>query len=138
MEKAIFYYKAKTINELRVKSSEEVRELLRPIIKDEEKLHGKDFDKLLKLLTRDNPEKEYSVQMIVPLRPKEYDYFANHLLVSHEFMYQHIKLMGEDDKGVVKCLLVYCDKREYALLVNGEGHDYARYTAKVPLKEIET
>ena len=68
---------------------------------------------------------------IIALTQAQYQHFFSHLLEDMPFISANRELMGGGSDGVTRCLLVTTRNIKGGLLVDGQGYDYARYTAEV-------
>ena len=70
--------------------------------------------------------------------PQRLSPFASrsHLLEDMPFISANRELMGGGSDGVTRCLLVTTRNIKGGLLVDGQGYDYARYTAEVLDKSV--
>ena len=71
------------------------------------------------------------VEKVIELTQEQYRHFSAHLLEDMPFITAHRNLAGHDAQGVTRCLLVTTRNIRGGMLINSEGHDYARYTADV-------
>lgn len=76
------------------------------------------------------------VVKIIALTQAQYQHFFSHLLEDMPFISANRELMGGGSDGVTRCLLVTTRNIKGGLLVDGQGYDYARYTAEVPDKSV--
>jgi len=127
--KATFYRKAGNLEEMRDTTEDEVRAALEKIIRPDAPKKG--IEKIVKMLTRPERQIAYVITKTVELTENEYDEFADNLLEDSELVKGNMELMYEKN-GVFYCLAVTCETREWTILVECEGFDYARYTAKIP------
>lgn len=72
------------------------------------------------------------VEKVIHLSGEQLDDFSKNLLRDYDFIAENIGLMRQDENDVKHCLLVIGDDREYGILVESEGYNYARYAAFVP------
>ena len=86
-------------------------------------------------LTDDTPHMvqmtPFRVVKVIELTSEQYQHYAAHLDESAPFILANMGLMGRDSQGVSCCLLVTDRSRRDGILVNAEGHPYARYAAYV-------
>mgnify|MGYP005784273673 FL=1 len=73
----------------------------------------------------------FQVVKVIELTSAQYRHYAAHLDESAPFILANMGLMGRDSQGVSHCLLVTDRGRMDGILVNAEGHPYARYAAYV-------
>lgn len=84
------------------------------------------------------------VAKVIELTQEQYRHFCGHLLEDMPFIAANRELMGGGSDGVTRCLLVTTRNIKGGLLVDGQGYDYARYTAEVldksalDLREVPT
>ena len=69
------------------------------------------------------------VVKIIALTQAQYQHFFSHLLEDMPFI-------SANSDGVTRCLLVTTRNIKGGLLVDGQGYDYARYTAEVLDKSV--
>lgn len=81
----------------------------------------------------------FTVEKVVELTPRQFEYFSNHLLSDDAlFLQRNIDLMRFEE-GCYHCLLVTTPDRSEGILVDAEGFDYARYASYVPdCKRLKT
>ncbi len=74
----------------------------------------------------------FRVAKVIQLTGKEFEHFMFHLLDDAPYIAANSALTGKDpDTGEIRCLLVVFKGGRNGILVNSEGHDYARYAAYV-------
>ena len=71
------------------------------------------------------------VSKTIELESHQFRHFSENLLVDHDFISGNQQHMSFSD-GEYHCLLVLEKGGQDGILVNSEGHDYARYAAHVP------
>ena len=71
------------------------------------------------------------VEKVIELTQAQYRHFSAHLLEDMPFIAANRELAGCDPQGVTHCLLVTTRNIRGGVLINSEGHDYARYAADV-------
>ena len=69
------------------------------------------------------------IEKVVSLTTRDYDAFCKNMLAEYDFIKDSKDLQYVGDDGVFHCILVTGEERENGILVQGEGYDYARYTA---------
>lgn len=74
------------------------------------------------------------VVKIIALTQAQYQHFFSHLLEDMPFISANQELMGGGSGGATRSLPVTMRYIKGGLLVDGQGYDYARYTAEVPEK----
>ena len=74
----------------------------------------------------------WKIAHTVELSESRFRYFQNHLLDDYPFIAEHTEDLHTDGQGVTHGLLVLCEGSDDGILVNSEGHNYARYTAFLP------
>jgi len=137
MRSATFYRKPSSVDEMRPRTAEEAKTLLQGVVKKE--LTDEEIKPIADILTRQLPESLYEIVYRIEVNESVYDDFAKNLLSDRGFIKGH-KSKCERKEGDIanyKCLMIYNPTREYALMVDSSGYNYARYVAKVPLVEIE-
>jgi len=72
------------------------------------------------------------VEKTIRLSGEQFDQFSVNLLKDWDFIKENNDAMHIDKNGAYHCLLVIGERRENGILVQSEGHDYARYAAYVP------
>ena len=84
-------------------------------------------------LTDTKADKQIRVQVekVIELTQQQYQHFSSHLLEDMPFIAANRELAGQDAQGVTRCLLVTTRNIRGGVLVNSEGHNYARYAAEV-------
>lgn len=94
--------------------------------------------------TADDKPIHVEIVKIIALTQAQYQHFFSHLLEDMPFISANRELMGGGSAGVTRCLLVTTRNIKGGLLVDGQGYDYARYTAEVldksalDLREVPT
>ncbi len=73
------------------------------------------------------------VVKVIQLTAQQFRYFSANLLRDMPFIAANRSLTGYD-KGVTRCLLVTTRGNRDGILVDCQGHNYARYSAYVPDK----
>lgn len=72
---------------------------------------------------------QYTIEAEVELSDGEYNYFADNLLDDFDFISKNKEKMYVDINNVWHCILVKAKGAEDGILVESEGHYYARYAA---------
>ena len=67
----------------------------------------------------------------IRLTQAQYRRYAAHLGEKAPFIAANRALMGMDEDGVTRCLLVTARSRRDGILIDPQGYDYARYSAYV-------
>ena len=80
---------------------------------------------------KDDEPLRVQVEKVIELTQEQYRHFSAHLLEDMPFIAANRDLAGRDPQGVTRCLLVTTRSRRDGVLVNSEGHDYARYAADI-------
>ena len=78
----------------------------------------------------------YNIVATIELSDEEYDQFTSNFYNDQEFIIAHNKQMHVDRNEIANVICVIAPNREWALLINSEGYDYARYVAKVSKTEL--
>ena len=74
----------------------------------------------------------FRVVKVIQLTMREFERFMFHLLDDAPYIAANSALTGKDpDTGEIRCLLVISRAGYNGILVNSEGHDYAKYAAYV-------
>ena len=73
------------------------------------------------------------VAKVIQLTAQQFRHFSANLLRDMPFIAANKDLSGRD-KGVIRCLLVTTRGHQDGILVDCQGHNYARYSAYVPNK----
>ncbi len=73
------------------------------------------------------------VAKVIQLTAQQFRHFSANLLRDMPFIAANKDLSGRD-KGVIRCLLVTTRGNQDGILVDCQGHNYARYSAYVPNK----
>ena len=73
------------------------------------------------------------VVKVIQLTAQQFRHFSANLLQDMPFIAANKELTGHD-KGVTRCLLVTTRGKRDGILVDCQGHNYARYSAYVPDK----
>ena len=61
----------------------------------------------------------------------QYQHYAAHLGEEVPFITANRALMGTDEHGVTRCLLITVRSRRDGILIDAQGYDYARYSAYI-------
>ena len=80
---------------------------------------------------KDDEPLRVQVEKVIELTQEQYRHFSAHLLEDMPFISANRDLAGRDPQGVTRCLLVTTRSIRGGVLVNSEGHDYARYAADI-------
>lgn len=80
--------------------------------------------------SKDQPVR-VEVTKVIELTQAQYRHFSSHLLEDMPFIIANRELMGGGSDGVTRCLLVTTRNIRGGLLIDSQGHDYARYAAEV-------
>ena len=80
---------------------------------------------------KDDEPLRVQVEKVIELTQEQYRHFSAHLLEDMPFIAANRDLAGRDPQGVTRCLLVTTRSIRGGVLVNSEGHDYARYAADI-------
>lgn len=73
------------------------------------------------------------VAKVIQLTAQQFRHFSANLLRDMPFIAANKDLSGRD-KGVIRCLLVTTRGNQDGILVDCQGHSFARYSAYVPNK----
>ena len=76
--------------------------------------------------------RDFIIEKNIHLPAGQFEQMLRKPLTDQPFLADNIDLMRQDDKGVYHCLLVTGEGHSDGLLVESEGHSYARYAAYVP------
>jgi len=147
MQKASFYRKPTDIDNIRDITEEEMLKMLSNVLKESVEKIKADMksskDKLrqtsLRYMVKSGKVKPRNFQIAkrIELTEIAYDNFARDLLKDRKFIEENKHLTDYDSStGTYTCLMFYNPKREYAILVETQGANYARYAAKILLTEV--
>jgi len=73
-----------------------------------------------------------NIEKVIRLSNDEFDLFSHNLLRDYDFIKDNADLMRFSENNTVHCILVVGENRQYGILVNSEGGNYARYSALLP------
>lgn len=76
--------------------------------------------------------RDFIIEKNIHLPAGQFEQMLRKPLTDQPFLADNVDLMRQDDKGVYHCLLVTGEGHSDGLLVESEGHSYARYAAYVP------
>jgi len=87
---------------------------------------------------------EIEVVKSMEITAEEYDEFVSNFFASNEKIVETNGLItkngwgrtSDDGLGLLQGVLFWCVGKEWAVVVDSQGYDYARYTAVVPTSEI--
>lgn len=79
-------------------------------------------------MTRQSP---FHVVKVIELTEAQYQHYAAHLGEEAPFITANRALMGTDEHGVTRCLLITVRSRRDGILIDAQGYDYARYSAYI-------
>ena len=82
----------------------------------------------LTYMTRQSP---FHVVKVIELTQAQYQHYAAHLGEKAPFITANRALMGTDEHGVTRCLLITVRSRRDGILIDAQGYDYARYSAYI-------
>jgi hypothetical protein len=74
----------------------------------------------------------FIVEKMVELEARAFESFTERLLDDQDFIKGNKELQYIDRDGVWHCIMIKGKGRKDAILVQGEGYDWARYTAYLP------
>jgi hypothetical protein len=72
----------------------------------------------------------YKIEKIIELSAEEYLKFTEDFLEYYSFITENKELMYEKD-GILHCILVKDKNSDEGVLIESEGYDYPRYTARI-------
>lgn len=75
----------------------------------------------------------YVVEKVVKLDKNEYICLVNDFMKYRNWITENIPNMKKEN-GVWHCIMAKCEGEKYALLIESEGYDYARYTAVIEVE----
>ena len=90
--------------------------------------HVRELTDTMSHITRQSP---FHVVKVIELTEAQYQHYAAHLGEEVPFITANRALMGTDEHGVTRCLLITVRSRRDGILIDAQGYDYARYSAYI-------
>jgi hypothetical protein len=120
-----FYCKAPTVGDLHGMDTAELERILTPLLKG----NTKALKRYLKPL--DAKPRKFITEAVLELPKEKFEYFEQHLLDDTDIFTEELQEKMFIDEEAIHCVAITASDCPYALLVDTEGTDYARYVAKV-------
>ena len=75
------------------------------------------------------PQDKFVIEKEVILKELDFERFIERPLDDYDFIKEHRELMYSDTDGTYHCIFVTSETHDFGILVESEGHYYARYAA---------
>ena len=82
------------------------------------------------------PNDEFVVEKVIELENCEFESYLDDILQDKDFIEENAGLMYVDDEEKWHAILVTSKEADFGILVQSEGHSYARYSAYVLKKDV--
>lgn len=83
------------------------------------------------------PQDEFKVVKVVDIPLKQFEKFINHTLDDYDFIEENKDLMFIDENNVWHCIFLTAKALDYGILIQSEGHNFARYSAYLEKSKLE-
>lgn len=91
-----------------------------------------------KSLSQDyNKLDEFIIEKVVEVSLKEFSKYINGTLSDFDYIKENKHLMFIDEKQVWHCIFLTAKELDHGILIQSDGHNFARYSAYLEKSELE-